>query len=186
MGFSRNGCTRALYETKNSGVEAAMNWVMEHMGDANFNDPFVDPNAAKPKKSIVVPDEGNIMMLMDMSFTREQAIKALKMTDNNMERAVDWIFAHPGDMGGDEADEASADNDTNEANDKANLTNGSPKYKLVAFISHMGTSHMVGHYVCHILKEGKWVIYNDAKVALSQNPPKGLGYLYLYQRISSS
>lgn len=43
MGFSRNGCTRALFETKNSGVEAAMNWVMEHMGDANFNDPFVDP-----------------------------------------------------------------------------------------------------------------------------------------------
>ena len=59
MGFSRNGCTRALYETKNSGVEAAMNWVMEHMGDANFNDPFVDPNAAKPKKSVVVPDEGD-------------------------------------------------------------------------------------------------------------------------------
>ena len=43
MGFSRNGCTRALHETKNSGVEAAMNWVMEHMGDSNFNDPFVDP-----------------------------------------------------------------------------------------------------------------------------------------------
>ena len=33
-----------------------------------------------------------------MSFTREQAIKALKMTDNNIEGAVDWIFAHPGDM----------------------------------------------------------------------------------------
>ena len=33
-----------------------------------------------------------------MSFTREQAIKALKMTDNNIERAVDWILAHPGDM----------------------------------------------------------------------------------------
>ena len=165
-----------------------MNWVMEHMGDANFNDPFVDPNAAKPKKSTVVPDEGNIMMLMDMSFTREQAIKALKETDNNMERAVDWIFNHPGDMGGDDAEDASADNDTIQDESgapKANLTNGSPKYKLVAFISHMGTSHMVGHYVCHILKEGKWVIYNDAKVALSQNPPKGLGYLYLYQRISS-
>lgn len=43
MGFSRNGCTRALFETKNAGVEAAMNWVMEHMGDSNFNDPFVDP-----------------------------------------------------------------------------------------------------------------------------------------------
>ena len=137
-----------------------------------------------------MPDEGNIGMLMDMSFTREQAIKALKMTDNNMERAVDWIFNHPGDMGVD--DDAADDDHANEAstsnaaaNDKVNLTNGSPKYKLVAFISHMGTSHMVGHYVCHILKEGKWVIYNDAKVALSQNPPKGLGYLYLYQRMSS-
>jgi len=184
MGFSRNGCTRALFETKNSGVEAAMNWVMEHMGDANFNDPFVDPNAAKVKKATVVPDEGNISMLMDMSFTRDQAIKALKMTDNNMERAVDWIFNHPGDLGTDpEEGESSGAEASTSNDDKANLTNGSPKYKLVAFISHMGTSHMVGHYVCHILKEGKWVIYNDSKVNLSQTPPKGLGYLYLYQRV---
>merc|ERR1712008_201758 len=99
MGFSRNGCTRALYETKNSGVEAAMNWVVEHMGDANFNDPFVDPNAAKPKKSTVQVDEGNVSMLVEMAFTREQATKALKETDNNMERAVEWIFSHPNDLG---------------------------------------------------------------------------------------
>ena len=50
----------------------------------------------QPKKSDVVPVEGNIIMLMEMSFTREQAIKALKMTDNNTEQAVDWIFDHPG------------------------------------------------------------------------------------------
>ena len=57
------------------------------------------------------------------------------------------------------------------------------EYKLVAFVSHMGTSTMCGHYVCHILKEGKgWVIYNDSKVAVSEAPPKQLGYLYLYQR----
>ena len=56
------------------------------------------------------------------------------------------------------------------------------EYKLVAFISHMGTSTMVGHYVCHIKKEGRWVIYNDEKVALSENPPRDLAYLYLYQR----
>ena len=52
----------------------------------------------QPKKSDVVPVEGNIIMLMEMSFTREQAIKALKMTDNNTEQAVDWIFDHPGDI----------------------------------------------------------------------------------------
>lgn len=60
-------------------------------------------------------------------------------------------------------------------------------YKLVAFVSHMGTSTMCGHYVCHILKEeesapARWVIYNDSKVAVSEAPPKQLGYLYLYQR----
>ena len=43
------------------------------------------------------PDEGNIIKLMDMEFTREQATKALKMTDNNFERALDWILAHSGD-----------------------------------------------------------------------------------------
>jgi len=87
-------------------------------------------------------------------------------------------------------------------------------YKLVGFISHMGTSTMVGHYVCHLLKEDRWVIFNDEKVrildellvlfwwdyhfwklcfysytnlslqvALSENPPKELGYIYMYQRI---
>lgn len=53
----------------------------------------------------------------------------------------------------------------------------------MAFISHMGSSSQVGHYVCHILKDGQWVIFNDNKVAISQNPPKELGYLYLYQRV---
>ena len=57
------------------------------------------------------------------------------------------------------------------------------EYRLVAFVSHMGTSTLCGHYVCHILKEGRWVIYNDSKVAVSETPPKQLGYLYLYQRV---
>lgn len=60
---------------------------------------------------------------------------------------------------------------------------GAEKYRLVAFISHMGTSTLCGHYVCHIRKEERWVIYNDNKVAVSEQPPKGLGYLYLYQRM---
>ncbi|VDN14773.1 unnamed protein product [Dibothriocephalus latus] len=39
MGFSRNACVRACVVTANSGVEAAMGWVMEHMDDPDFNDP---------------------------------------------------------------------------------------------------------------------------------------------------
>jgi ubiquitin carboxyl-terminal hydrolase 5/13 len=56
------------------------------------------------------------------------------------------------------------------------------EYKLLGFVSHMGTSTMVGHYVCHILKDGKWAIFNDSKVAESENLPKDLGYLYFYKR----
>lgn len=33
-------------------------------------------------------------------------------------------------------------------------------YELFAFISHMGTSTMSGHYVCHIKKEGRYADYN--------------------------
>ena len=59
---------------------------------------------------------------------------------------------------------------------------GSGSYELTAIISHMGTSHLVGHYVAHIKKDGQWFIYNDEKVAKSENPPTELGYLYLYRR----
>lgn len=47
----------------------------------------------------------------------------------------------------------------------------------------MGSSADVGHYVCHIKKNGRWVIFNDEKVAESQAPPKDLAYIYLYKRI---
>lgn len=33
MGFPLEACRRAVFTTKNSGVENAMNWVMEHMDD---------------------------------------------------------------------------------------------------------------------------------------------------------
>ena len=33
MGFPFEACRKAVYHTKNAGVEPAMNWVMEHMGD---------------------------------------------------------------------------------------------------------------------------------------------------------
>ena len=36
MGFHIEGCKKAVYNTNNSGVEATMNWVMEHMEDAGI------------------------------------------------------------------------------------------------------------------------------------------------------
>ena len=92
MGFGREGCKRAVAKTNNSGVEAAMAWVMEHMGDADFNDPFQPAAAATKKPKGPAPDEEAIAMVMSMGFSRDQAEMGLRNTDNNMERAVDWIF----------------------------------------------------------------------------------------------
>jgi ubiquitin carboxyl-terminal hydrolase 5/13 len=132
--------------------------------------------------SSFVPDEQSVEQLLNFGFTRAQCVKALKSTSGNMERAADWLFNHPNDNGEEESPVADGPS-RNEPS--VNLTDGSSHYKLVAFISHMGTSTCVGHYVCHILKEGRWVIYNDEKVALSEKTPKKLGYLYLYERIQT-
>ena len=62
------------------------------------------------------------------------------------------------------------------------VNDGPGQYELLGIISHMGNNTACGHYVCHIKKEGKWVLYNDMKVALSESPPLDLGYMYVYQR----
>jgi ubiquitin carboxyl-terminal hydrolase 5/13 len=181
MGFSREGCKRAVHNTKNSGLEAAMTWVMEHMGDPDFNEPFNLKGSGK--KEIEISEE-NIAMVMSMGFEADLARTALKNTDNNVERAIEWIFSHPegasepaaSSGGGAGASSSSTPDPT------LGLTNGEPRYNLLAFVSHMGNSPQSGHYVCHIKEGDRWIIFNDNKVATSERPPKELGYLYLYKR----
>ncbi|XP_026847509.1 ubiquitin carboxyl-terminal hydrolase 5 [Drosophila persimilis] len=185
MGFPHEACKRACFHTKNSGLEAASNWLMEHIADEDISDPFEVPNNSigdcASEQFVANPE--SLAMLMSMGFDERQAVAALKATDGNVERATDWIFSHADSIPMDEtpavATPATSAPSTSAA---ANYRDGTGKYKLVAFISHMGTSAQVGHYVCHIRKNGEWVIYNDTKVAKSQNPPKDLGYLYLYMR----
>lgn len=177
MGFPPNACKRALYFTENRSLEAATNWVMEHIADSDFDEPFVPPGVDfKPGEDTFVADQAALEMVTAMGFTREQATKALKATNNNLERAADWIFSHQAELDAQETDSTATPT-------QENFRDGNSRYKLVGFISHMGTSTMVGHYVCHLLKEDRWVIFNDEKVALSENPPKELGYIYMYQRI---
>ena len=62
-------------------------------------------------------------------------------------------------------------------------SDGPGTYELLAIISHMGSNTSCGHYVCHVRKQGRWVLYNDQKVAVSEEPPLALGYMYLYKRM---
>ncbi|ESO12425.1 hypothetical protein HELRODRAFT_105332 [Helobdella robusta] len=185
MGFPLEGCKKAVYYTKSQSLDAAVDWIMEHIADSDLSSPMV--LNAKEVPSEFMADEEALLTITSMGFTRKMALTALQATDNNMERAMDWIFSHP------EATDASLEQQQHQlsANQQQvsaplstpKLTDGPGRYRLTGMISHMGSSCKCGHYVCHILKDGKWVIYNDEKVALSEKPPKDLAYLYLYQRI---
>ncbi|CAH4028278.1 unnamed protein product [Pieris brassicae] len=173
MGFPVEACKKSLYYTNNSGMEAASNWLMEHMTDWDFANKF-EPPGFKSDNAVTV-DPASVEQITGMGFTAAQAAKALQATEGDVGRALDWIFSRAEQL---DVDEESVPKDNN-----FGCRDGEARYKLVAFISHMGTSTTVGHYVCHILRQDAWVIYNDNKVELSLNAPKNLGYLYLYQRI---
>lgn len=55
-------------------------------------------------------------------------------------------------------------------------------YELIGFISHLGTSIDDGRYIAHILKRGRWVVFDDDKVGEYCEggiPDKGKGYIFL-------
>ncbi len=48
-----------------------------------------------------MPDPGHLATLMNMGMPELKSKKALRETDNNVDRAIDWIFSHPDDDGTD-------------------------------------------------------------------------------------
>lgn len=182
IGFPLEACKKAVHFTNNQGVEPAMNWIFEHSQDADFADPLQLPKTSSSSSGpqTVECDVENVKMLVSMGFTEEQAKKALKKNNNNLESAAEFLLTRIGDL---DAMEVDNENDASSTSEKK-YHDGEGKYKLIAFSSHMGTSTSCGHYVCHIIKDDRWVIFNDRKVAESETPPKGLGYIYFYKRIS--
>ncbi|NXI85545.1 UBP13 hydrolase, partial [Rhipidura dahli] len=203
MGFPLEACRKAVYYTGNLGAEVAFNWIIAHMEEPDFAEPLVIPAFGEVASSGAAalgavgldnqPPEEMVAIIISMGFQRNLAIQALKATNNNLERALEWIFSHP-----DPEEEADPALDTMDMENNANanilaetgsegprIRDGPGRYELFGFISHMGTSTMSGHYVCHLRKEGRWVIYNDLRVCASERPPKDLGYIYFYHRIPS-
>lgn len=43
MGFPSEACKRAIFFTKNRGLNDATYWLMEHISDSDFSDPFIPP-----------------------------------------------------------------------------------------------------------------------------------------------
>jgi ubiquitin carboxyl-terminal hydrolase 5/13 len=179
MGFGENACKRAAVAVSNAGVEAAIEWAFAHNEDHDFNDPLPAPGGAPAAAGGV--DEASVEMLMAMGFQKPHAAKALKETGGNLERAADWLMSRMDTL--DQLDVMDVDEPVPLSADVPPPKDHSPKYQLMGFVSHIGPNTGCGHYVCHIKKEGRWTIFNDGKVAVSEKPPLDLGFLYIYQSI---
>jgi ubiquitin carboxyl-terminal hydrolase 5/13 len=93
MGFSSNGSKRALVATGSSDAEVAMNWMLEHMEDPDFNEPLSETSSAVGSAGPVDYEQESVIMIESMGYNSTQAKAALSATDNNLERALDWIFS---------------------------------------------------------------------------------------------
>ncbi len=185
MGFSENGCRRAAIATKNADVETAMNWILEHMEDPDFNDAPVLPGNESSSGGAPKIDEENLMMLTCMGFTNEQATAALIATDMNMERylkqgiftfdlahfllirAADWLFSRGDTLDADVAEilnKPAASTGGQSGSASQSVDDGEGKYTLMSVISHIGKNVDHGHYICHVRKNGQWTLFNDEKV----------------------
>lgn len=182
MGFPRIRCEKAAVNTSNTGLEPAMQWLLSHMDDADIDVPTELGSGTRGAGSTKVDvDEDHVEALISIGFHPKEARKALLETGGDVERAAEWIFTHPEDISAMELD-ADNSNASSTATEQS-FPDGKGEYKLLGFVSHMGTSTQCGHYVAHISKDGRWVIFNDEKVAASGDPPKDMGYLYFYQRL---
>ncbi|XP_057474093.1 ubiquitin carboxyl-terminal hydrolase 14-like isoform X2 [Actinidia eriantha] len=177
MGFNYLHCQKAAINTSNAGVEEAMNWLLSHMDDSDIDAP-ISQEAQSSGASFV--DQSKVETLVSFGFEEDIARKALKASGGDIEKATDWIFnpnaSGPSDM--------SVSSSTTSIGD-SHLPDGGGVYRLMGIVSHIGTSTQCGHYVAHIYKDGRWVIFNDEKVGVSKDPPKDMGYLYVFERLNS-
>lgn len=180
MGFPEVRATKALLATGNTGdAEAAMNWLFAHMDDADIDDPidaaqFAPPVGAAPNAASAAGADTS--MLEEMGFSRPQARKALRVSSNNPELAVAWLFENPTDPGEDEAPPLSAaagdagdagpggDGEGKQGDHRYDSTALPASYRLASFISHKGPSVHSGHYVAHVRAGKEWLLFNDEKV----------------------
>ena len=193
MGFPRVRCEKALHATGNRDAESAMNWLLAHMEDPDIDTP-VDLGggaASKPVAGMISPE--SIESLGAMGISKPQARKALKETDGNVNRALDWVFSHPDDPGdfGEESQPSEPLAKSDEPEPMAGSAQSPATFRLSSIVCHKGASIHAGHYVAFIRKDipeeglqGQWVLFNDEKVvkAVDVEEMKKFAYMYFFER----
>ncbi|KII70965.1 Ubiquitin carboxyl-terminal hydrolase 5 [Thelohanellus kitauei] len=161
MGFDSNHILSAIFATKSAGLNQAIEWIIS--------------NPVNAQNSEVVSPE-SIELITAMGFQQDQAEKALKIKSGNTEQAIEYLLTNIHSLESDYLKIARA-----VPEDTCCINPADAVYELCGFISHMGNSPTIGHYVCHVYKDDQWVLFNDENVAESIDPPFDFGYLYFYR-----
>ncbi|CCH61313.1 hypothetical protein TBLA_0E02570 [Henningerozyma blattae CBS 6284] len=184
MGFTLNAVSRSLYATDNCDLEAATNWLFQHIEDPDINDEFIPPKASGSAKNDIDPNSLNSML--SMGLDPKLCRKALILNSGDVNRSVEWVFNNMDDDG-----ELPKEEPTTKNNNKDNYGNlNHVPYKLTAVVCHKGQSAHSGHYVAFIRKivDGKlsWVLYNDEKIVIADSlkEVQKNGYIFFYSRTS--
>jgi ubiquitin carboxyl-terminal hydrolase 5/13 len=138
MGFPRNRCEKALHASGNSDANAAMEWLFAHMEDPEIDTPL-DLGAGTAEVGTADPEK--IEILCAMGFGPPQARKALRETGCDMERAVEWLFSHPDDLGECDEELSVGSSNFNELPGTADLP---ATFQLSSIICHKGASVHTG------------------------------------------
>ncbi|BDD63817.1 hypothetical protein MAP00_008675 [Monascus purpureus] len=187
MGFPEKRIEKALHATGNSDAESAMNWLLAHMEDPDIDEPLVlDIN----EKNDGNQDPVKIAALSEMGIDVPRAKRALAATNGDVNRALDWVFSHPDDDGGDGNDGGSSNTDA-QLRETSGFDAVPAKYQLRSIVCHKGSSVHAGHYVAFVRKalpgksELSWVMFNDEKVVKVDDvrEMKQFAYLYFFTRV---
>ncbi|KAL1839985.1 hypothetical protein VTJ49DRAFT_948 [Mycothermus thermophilus] len=185
MGFPRVRCEKALHATGNSDANAAMEWLFGHMDDPDIDTPVNLTVSAGGGAYTADPEK--LAMLDAMGFSGPRATKALKETNGNVERAIEWLFNHPDDEG--TADETPGGTSGEASGGEAGSRDLPANFQLQSIVCHKGTSIHTGHYVAFIRKklgdETSWVLFNDEKVVkvVDADEMKQFAYVYFFKRV---
>ncbi|KAF1744999.1 hypothetical protein MXB_2477 [Myxobolus squamalis] len=165
---------KAMTETNSSGVTEALDWIQSHSGNITTAGKFSDIS------------DSMVNNLVSMGFSKDSSLKALAINNGILERALEYLLVNMDCIEQDyaqlEANTPDLTLDIDPSSIEVSNYISEAKYELVSFISHIGSSSVTGHYVCHVHKDDQWVIYNDQQVAESIDPPFDRGYLYFYRR----
>lgn len=145
MGFPRVRGEKALHATGNSDANAAMEWLFGHMDDPDIDVPL-DLSASSggaASGGAGAADPEKLAMLESMGLSGPRAVKALKETGGDVERAIEWLFSHPDDDGADAVEEeAPAGNEGPKK--EAGSSELPAKFQLQSIVCHKGTSIHAG------------------------------------------